>query len=763
MILMEKQRIQKIAVVVRLLRIIRLIRVVKLYKAAIVFMKNAEINKKLSKIKSKITEIEGIDRGENGEIVVGGINNTQTFQKGANNAKNNFNSSYSKNHIYLSEKKKSPISSTKNTTTNKEEIDRNKNKLLELKRMNDIAEKIRENSTETKISKVLSESITKKVIIIILLMLLVSPITDDDVYSWEHNIGYLMLSKIMNNIIKMELSVKQEFESLLYGKINKNVDENFPLIQIIYNTTVLWENKELTNTTFRYDERGISFSTDGLVHVIYDNRHLLKLSSFLNIVRTIFVIILLLYMAIILYRDSKNLILKPLQTMNRMLESIANDPVNQKKIDFMKEKVRISMNRTNKKKKTIKIDGKKLPVNKFEEADHEIKVLQMAIMKISALMAIGFGEAGGEILRENMKSQDGLNPMLPGKKKIAIFGFCDIRNFAEINSILQEETIVLINEIADIVQSSVNLFGGATNKNLGDAFLNVWKFDHLDIYLKKHKKIKHILKEGDQDLNTRIADQALLSFLHIIKRINRSALINSYRNNKELKTTLGLGENFKIEIGFGLHLGWAIEGAIGSFYKIDCSYLSPHVNISARLETATKQYGVKLLLSGQLHDILSTDLKHVCRMIDVVTLKGCEKPIRLYTVFLNENLKIAKDKKQKMSMKDKKKFYAEKKQKLYKLDSDRNSIISFAKIFLNKKSFENLLIDRKRPNLFYERFKEGLYSYIAGDWESAFNKLKDAYFMDEEDGPTVSLLDYIISNNNKAPKYWNGFRELANK
>lgn len=30
--------------------------------------------------------------------------------------------------------------------------------------------------------------------------------------------------------------------------------------------------------------------------------------------------------------------------------------------------------------------------------------------------------------------------------------------------------------------------------------------------------------------------------------------------------------------------GWAIEGAIGSEYKIDASYLSPHVNMASRLE-----------------------------------------------------------------------------------------------------------------------------------------------------------------------------------
>jgi len=41
-------------------------------------------------------------------------------------------------------------------------------------------------------------------------------------------------------------------------------------------------------------------------------------------------------------------------------------------------------------------------------------------------------------------------------------------------------------------------------------------------------------------------------------------------------------------MGFGLHMGWAIEGAIGSEFKIDASYLSPNVNLAARLEGATR-------------------------------------------------------------------------------------------------------------------------------------------------------------------------------
>ena len=51
-------------------------------------------------------------------------------------------------------------------------------------------------------------------------------------------------------------------------------------------------------------------------------------------------------------------------------------------------------------------------------------------------------------------------------------------------------------------------------------------------------------------------------------------------------------------MGFGLHVGWAIEGAIGSDFKIDASYLSPNVNIASRIESATSQYGLPFLISG---------------------------------------------------------------------------------------------------------------------------------------------------------------------
>ncbi len=53
-------------------------------------------------------------------------------------------------------------------------------------------------------------------------------------------------------------------------------------------------------------------------------------------------------------------------------------------------------------------------------------------------------------------------------------------------------------------------------------------------------------------------------------------------------------DSFKVRMGFGLHIGWGIEGPVGSMQKVDATYLSPHVNMAARCETAAKQWHVQV-------------------------------------------------------------------------------------------------------------------------------------------------------------------------
>ena len=54
------------------------------------------------------------------------------------------------------------------------------------------------------------------------------------------------------------------------------------------------------------------------------------------------------------------------------------------------------------------------------------------------MLSIVFGSAGAEIIGSNIVEQGDMNPMIEGRKKCAIFGFCDIRHFTEITDVLQE-------------------------------------------------------------------------------------------------------------------------------------------------------------------------------------------------------------------------------------------------------------------------------------------------------------------------------------
>jgi hypothetical protein len=83
-----------------------------------------------------------------------------------------------------------------------------------------------------------------------------------------------------------------------------------------------------------------------------------------------------------------------------------------------------------------------------------------------------------------------------------------------------------------------------------------------------------------------VADKALIGFLKVLVEVNRDDQVLGYRKDIRLAGPAG---PFKLRMGFGLHAGWAIEGAVGSLQKVDATYLSPHVNMAARMEVASRQ------------------------------------------------------------------------------------------------------------------------------------------------------------------------------
>jgi class 3 adenylate cyclase len=301
--------------------------------------------------------------------------------------------------------------------------------------------------------------------------------------------------------------------------------------------------------------------------------------------------------------------------------------------------------------------------------DYETHVVQLAIEKITALLRIGFGVAGAEIISSNMSVEGNgsacLNPMIPGKRVYALFGFCDIHSFDRVTEILEDEIMTFINNVARIVHDQVTRWGGTCNKNLGNSFLMVWRIGDEDALLDYRKvgrsrsserrnsrnsdksddsgdrrisQIKAGMKNGgtraEMDLSRIpgldiVSDKALIGFLKVIIEINRDVQLLAYRKDERLSK--GSDEEFAVRMGFGLHAGWAIEGAVGSLQKVDATYLSPHVNMAARMEVATRQFGVSLLMTRSFHKLLSEPAQKQCRKIDVVTVKGSNVPMPIYT------------------------------------------------------------------------------------------------------------------------------------
>lgn len=110
--------------------------------------------------------------------------------------------------------------------------------------------------------------------------------------------------------------------------------------------------------------------------------------------------------------------------------------------------------------------------------------------------------------------------------------------------------MTFVNQVAEITHSMVDRYGGSANKNIGDAFLLVWKF-----YDPKEIEAMDVSGKFDNQKicleNQIIADTSVFSFLKIIAKLNKYSHILKYRENTELQRRCE--NDFKVKMGFGIH------------------------------------------------------------------------------------------------------------------------------------------------------------------------------------------------------------------
>jgi class 3 adenylate cyclase/predicted small integral membrane protein len=270
----------------------------------------------------------------------------------------------------------------------------------------------------------------------------------------------------------------------------------------------------------------------------------------------------------------------------------------------------------------------------------ETSFLMSTILRIGSLMKVGFGSAGVEIIRNNLEPGQSKNTLIlssQGSTVSCIFLFCDIRNFTDATECLQEEVFVFTNRIAAVVHSFCHAYGGSANKNVGDAFLISWQLEedlssassnmgvqdgHDSFSWSQHQgslgKSDGFIAKNNQ------ADKALLSvvkicmalyydnyFIETLSKGARDALVSKLKHR----------QGPVVQMGFGMHAGRAVQGAIGSQRKIDPTYVSEAVERAEFLESSTKKYGVKLLMSESFHRLLHTSNRRRCRKVDQIIIR----------------------------------------------------------------------------------------------------------------------------------------------
>jgi len=193
-------------------------------------------------------------------------------------------------------------------------------------------------------------------------------------------------------------------------------------------------------------------------------------------------------------------------------------------------------------------------------------------------------------LQDNPKSLK-----LGGETRYATFLFTDVRGFTSLSETLPPEQVTYImNKALTAQQKAVQKYEGMVDKYIGDAMMAIFNAP---------------LNQPNHE------SKAIGCALEIIN------------NMKILNVELveeGLPE---IAIGIGINTGRAVIGNMGSESRFDYTAIGDAVNTAARLESATKEQKLDLLIGESTAKKADVTLKFVKE----IHVKGKEQGLKVYT------------------------------------------------------------------------------------------------------------------------------------
>jgi adenylate cyclase len=181
------------------------------------------------------------------------------------------------------------------------------------------------------------------------------------------------------------------------------------------------------------------------------------------------------------------------------------------------------------------------------------------------------------------------------KKEVSIL-FSDIRSYTTLTENMSSEEVVnMLNEYFESMVEAVFKNKGTLDKYIGDAIMSVF---------------------GSP---LPLEDHAWKAVQTAIEMRHRLTAFNQPRIAANLPI---------IKIGIGINSGEVISGNIGSSRRMEHTAIGDAVNLGSRLESASKQYGVDIIISESTYQECQD--KIITRDLDWVKVKGKNEAVHIY-------------------------------------------------------------------------------------------------------------------------------------
>ncbi len=201
---------------------------------------------------------------------------------------------------------------------------------------------------------------------------------------------------------------------------------------------------------------------------------------------------------------------------------------------------------------------------------------------------------------EQMLADPDIN--LGGVTQHATVLFSDIRDFTTISERLgARATVTMLNEYFSAMVEEITARDGILDKFIGDAVMALFGVPFA----------------GESD-----ADNAVRAAIGMLERLDALNRMRATRGDDPLA------------IGIGLSSGELVAGNVGSPRRMDYTVIGDTVNLSARLESSTKLYGVSLIVSDATRRALRAE--YPLRELDRLRVKGKDEAATIHQVMVGD-------------------------------------------------------------------------------------------------------------------------------